>query len=164
MPDINPIHWLLIVLAALLAVLWGAYSFQGHQFELEKARHSAFVAETKAVGLVQERQGKEQHAADEQRKKGADSEIDIARKHIYYYADELRKSAKNTRGSLLPTAPSSAGSTEGICFDSTQLTAAMGRYSEEMGSIRREATELVIYGAKAVVDLDGAKNWAQDKK
>lgn len=163
MPDINPIHWLLIVLAALLAVLWGAYSFQGHQFELEKARHAAFVAETKAVGLVQEREGKELNLKHEQSKKEADNEINIARGNIAFYANQLRVAAKNSRGSLLPATAASAGSPQGTCFDSSELERGVARYSDGMDGLRGRATEIAIKGAQAVADLDGVKEWAQIK-
>jgi hypothetical protein len=157
---LNPIHWLLLAFALISTVLGGLYYFQGKEFELEKARHAAFVAETKAVGLVQERKGKEQKEKDDQRKKEADHEITLARNSIAAYADRLRLAAKNTRSGLLSSSTGSPGSSEGACFDRAQLIAALGEYSEEMGSIRREATELVIEGAKGVADLDGAKEWA----
>lgn len=161
---LNPIHWLLIAFVGLSAVLGALYHFQGKEFELEKARHAAFVAETRAVGLVQERQGKEKHEKDVQEKKNADSQIQAARNSIAAYADRLRQSAKNTSSRLLPSAPASAGSSKRTCFDTAELNAEMGEYAEALGSIRREATELVIEGAKGVSDLDGAKEWAQGIK
>ena len=163
MAALNPIHWLLLAFAAISAVLGGLYYFQGHQFELEKARHAAFVAETKAAGVIQERQGKEKHEKDVQEKKDADSQIQAARNSIAAYADRLRQSAKSPRSRILPSASTSTGSSERTCFDTAELNAAMGEYAEALGSIRREATELVIEGAKGVSDLDGAKEWAQSK-
>jgi|SRR5687768_6846355 len=158
---LNPVHWLLLAFAACSAVLYGLYSFQGHQFELEKARHAAFVAETKTAGIAQEKEGKEQHEKHIQEKQNADAQIQAARNSLVAYADRLRQSATRPRSSLLPPASSSTGSSEGACFDSAGLDAAMGEYAEALGSIRREATELVIEGAKGVSDLDGAKEWAQ---
>ena len=161
MAALNPIHWLLLAFAAISAVLGGLYYFQSHQFELEKARHAAFVAETKAAGVIQEREGKEKHEKDVQEKKDADSQIQAARNSLVAYADRLRQSAKNPRSRILSAAASSTGSSERTCFDTAELNAAMGEYAEALGSIRREATELVIEGAKGVSDLDGAKEWAQ---
>jgi hypothetical protein len=163
MPDLNPIHYLLIGFIGLSAVLGGLYYFQGHQFELEKARHAAFVAETKEAGIVQEQKGKEQNEKHIQEKKNADAQIQAARNSLVAYADRLRQSAKNPGRRLLPPSPSGSGSSEGTCFDSAGLNAAMGEYVEALGSIRREATELVIEGAKGVSDLDGAKKWAQQQ-
>lgn len=161
MPDLNPIHYLLIGVTLLLAIVSGLYWYQGTQYELTKARYDSFVAETKATGLIQEREGKEINAKHEQSKKDADNENASARAGLVVFADQLRIASKNTSGSLLPATASSSGSPQGTCFDSTELTAAMGRYSEAMGRIRQQSTELIIEGAKAVVDLDGSKRWAQ---
>ncbi len=160
---LNPIHWLLLAFAAISAVLGSLYHFQGKEFELEKARHATFVAETKAVGLVQEREGKEKHEKDVKEKTDADSQIQAARNSLVAYADRLRQSAKNPGSRLLPSAASSTGSTEGTCLDKAESYGAVGEYLKEMGSIRREVTELSIEGAKGVSDLDGAKEWAQSK-
>ena len=162
MPDLNISHYALIALGLAFAILFGLYEYQGNQFELTKARYAEFTAETKAVGLVKEREGREIHAKHEQSKKDADNENASARAGLIVYADELRIAAKNTSGGLLPAAPASSGSPKGTCFDSTELTAAMGGYSEVMGRIRQQSTELIIEGAKAVVDLDGSKRWAQE--
>jgi len=79
------------------------------------------VAETKAVGLVKEREGKELHEKHIQEKKDADSQITLARNSISAYADKLRQSAKDTRGGLLSTSTSGSGGSEGTCFDSADL-------------------------------------------
>jgi hypothetical protein len=160
---LNPIHWLLLAFAACSAVLGGLYYFQGHQFELEKARHAAFIAETKEAGIAQEQKGREQTAKDIQEKKNADSEIQAARNSIVAYADRLRLAAKNPRSRVLPTTSASTGSSEGACLDRSESYGAVEEYLGEMGSIRREATELVIEGAKNVSDLDGVKEWAREK-
>lgn len=161
--SLNPIDYVLAGVCLLLAIVSGAYWYQGTQFDLTKARFDTFVAETKAVGVVADLQGRLTNVKYEQHKKDSDHEIDLARGSLLAYADKLRQSAKSTGRSLLPTPTPSTGNPERTDYDRTELIAAMGRYTEEERGFEGETTELLIEGATAATELDGAKMWAQER-
>lgn len=166
MPDLRIIDYILGAVCLLLAIVSGLYWYQGTQFAITKARYAEFVANTKAVGVVADLQGKLTNLKHETLKKDSDHEIDLARNSIRFYADELRKRAESPRSSLLPAAPAGSPSPKRTDFDTPELTEAMGRYTDGMGQVRRRATELINEGAEAVAELDGAKQWSAnlDKK
>jgi hypothetical protein len=95
-------------------------------------------------------------------KKDKDHEITLARSSISAYADELRKRAESPRRSLLPTPTASTGNPERTDYDLSELVEAMGEYTAEVGAIRREITDLVTEGARAISDLNGLKEWERD--
>ena len=162
--SLNPLHYVLAAVCVLLAIVSGLYWYQGTQFELTKARFDAFVAETKAVGVVADLQGKLKNQKYESLKKDADNEIKLARSSISSYADELRKHAESPRRSLLPTPTPSAGDPERTDYDRSELIDAMGRYTEEEGSFEGEITELFREGAIAEDGLNKVKQWNNDVK
>lgn len=157
----NPIHYVLAGVCLLLVIVSGAYWFQGQQYQLTKARFEAFVAETKAVGVIADRDGRLKNAKYQQHKKESDHEIELARNSLLAFADSLRKSATGARSSLLPTPAPSAGNPERTDYDRSYLVTTFEDFTREMGEIRREATELIIEGATAESGLNGAKTWAQ---
>jgi hypothetical protein len=158
----NPLHYVLAGVCLLLVIVSGLYWYQGTQLTLTKTRFDAFVAETKAVGVVADAQGKLKNVKFESIKKDADHEINLARSAISSYADELRKRAQGSRGSLLPTPTASASNPERTDYDRSELVEAMGEYTAEVGAIRREITDIVTEGARAVSDLNELKKWELD--
>lgn len=157
----NPLHYVLAGVSLLLVVVSGMYWFQGQQFALTKARFEAFVAETKAVGVEADRNGRLLNMKYQTHKKESDHEIELARNSLLAFADSLRESAKGTGRSILPTPAPSAGNPERTDYDRSYLTRAFEEYTREMEEIRSEAAELFIEGARAEAGLDGVKDWAQ---
>ena len=162
--SLNPLHYVLAAVCVLLAIVSGLYWYQGTQLTLTKARFDTFVAETKAVGVVADLQGKLKNQKYESLKKDADNEIKLARSSISSYADELRKHAESPRRSLLPTPTPSTGDPKRTDYNISELVDAMGRYTEEEGSFEGEITGLIAEGARAVSDLDKVKEWNNDIK
>jgi hypothetical protein len=145
----------------LLAIVSGLYWYQGTQFELTKSRFDAFVAETKAVGVVADLQGRLKNQKYEQHKKDSDHEINLARGSLLAYADKLRNNQKRPGRSILPTPAPSPGNPKETSYDIAQLVGAMERYSEEERGFERETTELLTEGSISAIELDGVKTWAQ---
>ena len=157
----NPIDYVLAVVCLLLAIVSGAYWIQGKEFELTKARFDTFVAEAKVLGVEADSKGRLKNLKYQTLKKETDHEINLARNSLLAFADFMRKSAKSTGGSILPTPAPSAGNPERTDYDRSYLTRTFNEYDAEMEGIEGEVTEQLIEGATAESGLNGAKRWAQ---
>lgn len=154
----------LIIIGLAIAIPSGGWLFTGYNLRVCKAEHNEFVAETKAVGVVADLQGKLKNQKYESLKKDTDHEINLARSSISSYADELRKRAESPRRSLLPTPAPSTGDPERTDYDRSELIDAMGRYTEEERSFEGEITGLIAEGARAISDINKVKTWNNDIK
>lgn len=160
--SLNPLHYVLAGVCVLLVIVSGICWYRGVELDTVHAKYDAFVAETKAVGVIADAQGKLRNEKFESLKKDKDHEITLARSSISAYADELRKRAESPRRSLLPTPTASTGNPERTDYDRSELVEAMGEYTAEVGAIRREITDLVTEGARAISDLNELKEWERD--
>ena len=141
-------------LGTLLVVgaLSGACYIQTSRLASLRAEYEAFKGGVEALGRAAKKAAAEKEAADKLRKEQADAlhlkAVDALN------ADIRRLRSDSARGRRLPLPSTITAGTSRTCFDSDRLIAAIRGLDENLLGI-------VEVGAKAVVDLDAAKNWAQ---
>ena len=139
----------------VIAGLGEALKVQTHRLALSEAAYDSFVAQTKALGDVQNEKVKaadQLHASIVKEKDHENSAL-----HDKLSTTSKRVRDTNTRGSLVPQNPAGSASPNLACFDRAEFERALGDLA---GQLRAGADE----GAAAAVGLDAARRWAQGNR
>ena len=137
----------------VIAGLGEALKVQTHRLALSEAAYDSFVAQTKALGDVQNEKVKaadQLHASIVKEKDHENSAL-----HDKLSTTSKRVRDTNTRGSLVPQNPAGSASPNLACFDRAELDSALREFS-------RATSELAIEGESATIDLDTGKKWIQE--
>ncbi len=141
-------NWKLVVIGLLIAA---CAFFKWDAARWEK-KYYTFVAETKAVGEVQERATAAKILSDKLSKDTADATHAVVVSKLNGTIKRLRD--EHAGSSLVPAASAGSSSPDIAAFDRTELVGALRRYEE---GIER----LIAEGDSAIVDLNTAKVWSQ---
>jgi hypothetical protein len=140
--------------AVVIIGLGIACKVQTSRLEALRQEYEQFKGGVEALGLAAKKAAAEKEAADIKRKADTD---DLHRKAVDALTADLRRLRnEHTRGGGLSSPGAPAGSPDRACFDPAQLAGALRSLDEGVLGI-------VETGAKAVIDLDAAKRWAQTK-
>lgn len=134
-----------------------AWLIQGWRLDAAKAAFSVFRVQVEALGREAELRAKTAEIANRQAKEKADADYkkvksDLATSYAAYR--KLRDNA-NSGGGGMPEAPRVTSDTNRTCFDTTQLTRAMGVLETGIPNITEQ-------GDVARNRLIEAMNWAKD--
>jgi hypothetical protein len=155
----NPmlIVWIAAGAMALGAATGGglAWTYQGARLDALQARYDSFVAQTKILGEQAQKDAKDKENADKLNKERTDHAHKTAVDKLNADLARLRAQSR-TGGGGLSTPPAFANSPDRVSFDRTEFNSALR-------SLDADLLEIIGEGAKAVVDLDAAKNWANNR-
>ena len=146
--------WGAIGAGAIILVLGVSLKIQSARLESCKAEYAAFVATTEALGKAAEKAAKDKEAKDKANKEKADAEQKRLTADLATAVKRLRD-ARSRGGGLSSPAPVAA-SPDRTCFDPALLSGALRRLDEGLLGILES-------GSQAVIDLDTAKSWAQQR-
>ncbi len=122
-----------------------------------QAQFDGFVAETKRLGEVAQREAQAEMLQNKMWKELNDAKTSADIAALRAERDRLRRDRKDPGRSVVPAAPAGARDPATACFDRPQLESAVRAF--EAGVER-----LIDAGDEARVNLDGAKRWAQNPK
>lgn len=142
--------WMWLAIALGFSVIFGIV--QTNRLKAEKAEHKAFVKITKSLGEEAAKKAAKQTADDKKAKEKADEKNRFDTTALL--ADIQRLRNNHTRRGYVPVAPAGSSRPELACFDRAELDGALGRFLTGVIDLTGE-------GAKATVDLNAAKAWAQ---
>ena len=146
-------YWKYIVMGLLLAAC-AFYRWDAQRWE---KKYYTFVAEVKVIGEAAKKAAKEKEAEDKAKKEKADAENRKSKSDLAgLYAAYRSLRDQRTSSSLLPSAAPGAGASETITFDRTGLDNALSGFDKGV-------TGLLEKGDQAIVDLNTAKSWAQQR-
>ena len=139
--------------AALVILGLGAWGWvEKSRYEALKADYDQFRGGVKALGLAAKKTAAEKEAADLKRKEQADAEHEAAVGALNARIASLR--ARRAGAGSLPAAPACPGGAAGAAEFRAEYQRAYGALITELRGLGDEC-------AKAIVDLDAAKRWAQ---
>jgi flagellar biosynthesis component FlhA len=139
-------------IAIAFALTLGFGALQTHRLHAEKKAFATFKTEVKVKGEQAKKDAEKQIAADKRQKEKADEQN--KRNSDSLNRELVRMRANNATRSLVPAATATASRPDLACFDRTDVDGALRAFTA--GTL-----ELVGEGAKATVDLDTARAWAQ---
>lgn len=134
-------------LGALVAV-------QKSRYEALKAEYEQFKGGVQALGLAAKKAAEAKEAADRRNKEETDALHQAAVDSLN--ADIRRLHSDSSRGRRLSLPTPATASAAGTCFDAPGFASAIRSLDDGILGIAE-------VGAKAVVDLDAAKRWAQQR-
>lgn len=150
-------NWRLVAIA-LLAVAVGVQTWRLGLAQDDVVRvqalFDAFKAQVAAEGEKARADAILREKADQQRKDTADAEHQRNIAALQRDISRMRRERDSARGSIVPPAPAGSTRTDLACFDRTALESAFRGFVAEVRG-------LVDEGAKATVELDTARRWAQ---
>jgi len=141
-------------LGALLVVgaLSGACYVQTSRLASLRAEYEVFKGGVEALGRAAKKAAAEKEVDDKLRKEQADA---LHRDAVDALNSDIRRlRGDSARSRRLPLPSTITAGTSRTCFDPAGFTAAIRSLDDGILGIAE-------VGAKAVVDLDAAKNWAQ---
>lgn len=141
------LYWRWVLLAALIAS--NALTFKLWRGAVEDL--TTFKAQVAAIGEQAKKDKERIEAADKALKEKTDA--NHKRTVAALHADVVRLRNSGGGGLSAPTPP--AGSPDRTCFDPAKLDSAIRGFGEGVLGV-------VETGSKAVIDLDAAKDWAQN--
>lgn len=160
---LSPKMGMALGIAAVIAALGAAVWVQGLRLDSAKQRlarveleYKGFVSATRMLGEQAKARAKEQEIKDRKSKEVADAENKDLRRELDARRRQLRDERARAGGSVVPAAPAGAASPDRAAFDRTELERALSGFVEEVEG-------LVGEGAAAVIDLNTARKWAQEK-
>jgi hypothetical protein len=118
-----------------------------------KAEYAGFVAQTKAIGEIQEAKTKLENDRLIKIAKDANNENSIAHTKLADVAKRLRD--RDSRRGLVPPATPGSKRPDLACSDRAELDSALRDFAGE-------AREGAIEGTAATVDLNTGKEWAKE--
>lgn len=139
--------------AVIIAGLSIAVKVQSSRLASVKAEYAGFVAQTKAIGEIQEAKTRETEAKHTEIVKEKDHENFIAHTKLADVSKRLRLSTRSGSG-LLPPATDPTSSTEKACFNRAKLDNSLRDFTGNIG-------ELIIECQGNTIDLDTAKQWVK---
>jgi hypothetical protein len=126
--------------------------FQTHRLHKEQKAFTQFQADVKAAGKAAEDAAVKKAAEDKKQKEKTDAENKRTTDSLNH--ELVRMRANNATRSLVPAATATASRPDLACFDRAELDGALRAFTGGTLEISGEC-------AKATVDLDSAKRWAQ---
>ena len=149
--------WAAIGVGVIIVGLSIALKIQSARLESCKAEYAQFRAEVKVLGEAAIKAAKEREAADKKRKEQADVANAKTRRDLAGVYDAYRKLRDSrSRSGGLPEAPAFAPSADRSCFNSAKFVGAVE-------NLETGVLTILERGDGAIVDLDGAKTWAQGR-
>lgn len=149
--------WIAIAAGVVILGLGVALKIQSARLDTCKAEYATFKAEVKVLGDAAVKAAKERDAADKVKKEKADVQNAKSRRDLdglYAAYRGLRDSRSRSGG--LSEAPTFAPSADRSCFNSAKFVGAVE-------NLETGVLTILERGDGAIVDLDGARAWAQER-
>lgn len=147
-------NWKLVAIGALIAIL-GAYGMTMRtQRDIARAEYSDYRRNVAVAAQAAAEQALQKTIEDEKKKEKADEENLRLRTALDATTRRLRDA--RAASSFVPAAASCPSRPESASFDRTLLERALRDLDSEVQG-------LVDEGSRAVIDLDSAKRWAQER-
>lgn len=148
---------------AMIAVLGLALWVQGARLDAAKQKlarveleYKGFVSATRALGEQAKTRAKEQEIKDKKSKEVADVENKDLRRELDVRRIQLRNERARASTRIVPAPAAGAANPDRATFGRAELERALSGFVEEVEG-------LVGEGAAAVIDLNTARKWAQEK-
>jgi len=121
-----------------------------------KGEYASFQIEVKRIGEAAEAKRKDVEAKDKQAKEKADESLKNSQSQLAAARNELRNTRTRAGGGLVPQAAAGAQRPDRAVFDRAELDRALSRFEEDLEGLIGE-------GAEAVIKLNAARKWNQER-
>lgn len=164
---ISPKIGMALGVTAVIAALGLAIWIQGLRLDSAKQElarvkleYKGFVSATRALGEQAKARAKEQEVKDKKLKEVADAENKDLRRKLGLRERELRDVRARARTNIVPAPAPGAADPDRAVFSRTELERGI---QQDLARAEEQLEALAGKGAKAVVDLNTARKWAQEK-